>query len=164
MRRTVPADEDLRAWAQSLETENDRIRLTIDDLSKQLAEGEERLALIQRLLVMSEPRPPSHDAVSAGDSVANKPSGHESRSSEKLEDAVEEILRAAGSPMHISEIRTQLIERGVAIPGRGDDANIIVKISSLGDRFSRTARGTYALAEWGLPALQRKQSKARRNK
>jgi hypothetical protein len=76
-----------------------------------------------------------------------------------LEDAVEELLRAAGEPLHISKIRETLVAQGVPIPGRGDDANIIVRLRRFEDRFTRTARGTYGLAEWGIPALRSKTRK-----
>jgi hypothetical protein len=79
-----------------------------------------------------------------------------------LEDAVEEILHAAGAPLHISDIRERLMEQGVPIPGRGDDANIIVRLRRFEGRFTRTARGTYGLSEWGIPALKSKTRKQRR--
>jgi hypothetical protein len=79
-----------------------------------------------------------------------------------LENAVEELLRAAGEPLHISSIRSALLTRCVPIPGRGDEANIILRLRRVEDRFTRTARGTYGLAEWGIPALKRKTRKRRR--
>jgi hypothetical protein len=80
----------------------------------------------------------------------------------ELEAAVEQILREAGEPLHISSIRQILLDRRVPIPGRGDDANIIVRLRRLNQQFMRTARGTYGLTEWGLPALSGKAHKRRR--
>ena len=75
-----------------------------------------------------------------------------------LEATVEGILRSAGRPIHISDIRSSLLEKGIPIPGRGDEANVIVRLRRLEDRFTRTARGTYGLAEWKLPALAARQT------
>ena len=66
--------------------------------------------------------------------------------------------------MHISDIRSSPLEKGIPIPGRGDEANVIVRLRRLEDRFTRTARGTYGLAEWKLPALASKAGRRKRRK
>jgi hypothetical protein len=90
-----------------------------------------------------------------------------SNSTPELEDAVAAILAESGEPLHISGIRQRLIGNGVRIPGAGTDANIIVRLRKDTDRFTPTARGTYALASWGLPSLdagsaRRKKSRSKR--
>ena len=68
--------------------------------------------------------------------------------------AVFDLLLEEGEPMRIGPIRKRLIERGVAIPGQGKDANIIVNLRSSKD-FCRTSVGTYALSQWGLATIDK---------
>jgi hypothetical protein len=136
-----------------------------------LAEAEERRNLVNRLLELggvhepngargaqqrATPVPPPVPKGESGASRTNPAS-----KTTDLEAAVETILTEAGTPLHISTIRERLIERGVAIPGRGDDANIIVRIRKPGTQFTRTARGTYALASWGLPSVDKARGRRR---
>jgi hypothetical protein len=83
-----------------------------------------------------------------------------------IEDHVASLLEAEGAPLHITDIRNTLIERGVPLPGRGDEANIIVRLRRATDRFVRTGRGTYGSVSWGLeevsPTRTRRRSKNRK--
>ena len=58
--------------------------------------------------------------------------GSPGNGSTSLEDAVAELLSEAGEPTHISRIRELLIDGGVPIPGHGEDANVIVRITADG--------------------------------
>ena len=69
-------------------------------------------------------------------------------------ESVYKVLVDNGEPMKISNIRQRLNEIGVQIPGQGKDANIIVYVRKSSD-FCRTALGTYALTEWGLPTIDK---------
>jgi hypothetical protein len=69
-------------------------------------------------------------------------------------ESVYKVLCDNGEPMKISDIRNQLNDIGVQIPGQGKDANIIVYVRKSSD-FCRTALGTYALTEWGLPTIDK---------
>ena len=149
--------QELEAWSSALRAEVERHRQMIDDLTKQLAQSEERLNLVNRLLeldgsslptVVDEEltaTPPSEAGLSAQAKEPHDPVA-------TLEDGVERVLEAVGVPTHISRIRAQLINDGIPIPGRGEDANVIVRISA-DERFCRTSRGTYALTSWGIPAM-----------
>jgi hypothetical protein len=132
----------------------------------ELGQVEERLTLVSKLIAVdSADKPSSNTADDSGETKDFKfvvRSPRNSRESE-LEDAVEELLREAGKPMHIAVIREQLNVRGIQIPGRGDEANIIVRIRKVPDRFTRTARGTYALPEWGIPEMTTKSARAKRS-
>lgn len=138
----------------------DELRAEISAKQAELQRVDERLMLVRRLmeieaggLAISGPtsRSPTAQPVNGPESVPAE-----------LEAAVEQILREAGEPLHISSIRQILLDRRVPIPGRGDDANIIVRLRRLNQQFMRTARGTYGLTEWGLPALSGKAHKRRR--
>jgi hypothetical protein len=68
-------------------------------------------------------------------------------------------------PMHIDEIIENLKDAGVKIPGKGQPSNIIVRLRRDHETFTRTGRGEYALAEWGLKELKsKKRRKSRRNR
>ncbi len=76
---------------------------------------------------------------------------------ERLGEAVAAILDEVGEPMHMKDIRAALTSRGVPLPGRGADANVIVHLSRMPDLFVRTSRGTYGLTKW----VQRKPKQPR---
>lgn len=121
-------------------------------LEDRMASARERLDLIRRLMSLAnEGHKPGAVPPRAG------PRGKSERSllppGANVEDHMEAVLTDAGEPMHISALRQALIERGVPLPGRGDEANIIVRLRRDERRFTRTGRGTYALAAWGLPAV-----------
>jgi hypothetical protein len=69
-----------------------------------------------------------------------------------IERAAVEALAEVGRPVHIGEIRRLLDEKGITIPGRGTDANVIVYLSK-SDAIRRVGKGIYALTAWGLPAV-----------
>jgi hypothetical protein len=74
------------------------------------------------------------------------------------------ILEAAGRPMHISELKTVLERRGVRIPGKGTQANLIARLRR-DERIARAARGMYGLTALGVQEYQpkkRRRSRARK--
>ena len=147
----------LEAWSSTLRAEVEQHRHMIDDLTRQLAQTEERLNLVNRLLELDHPTLAAtvneESTTVAEDAAGERTTVDEMNSpSGTLEDGVERILAALGEPTHISQIRAQLINDGIPIPGRGEDANVIVRISA-DERFCRTSRGTYALASWGIPPM-----------
>jgi hypothetical protein len=146
---------DLRTWSDSLARDIEELRAEAQRCQAALSRAEEQQALVQRLLQLDEQRSDSALGVGANElgdleslASSSRPEGNRS-----LEESVAEILTNADRPLHISDIRAQLVSNGVRIPGRGDDANIIVRLRKDPERFTRTARGTYALASWGLPSL-----------
>jgi hypothetical protein len=160
--------EKLAAWEATLAHRAENVRGVISGKQAELAQLEEQLALVRRLREIEAQGPESH-AESDGEAPrTGDPGGKVAGSGDgtpeapiELEAAVEEILRERGNPLHISDIREALLVRGVPIPGRGDDANIIVRLRRLDQRFTRTARGTYALAEWGLEPLSTSRKRRR---
>jgi hypothetical protein len=142
----------LKHWQVELMAEADDLRREIRERTVRLNRIDEQLSLLLRLLELSgvaedHQHPEAASLMSSREHVL--PNG-----SREFEDDVEELLRGHGEPMHISSIRSALIDAGIQIPGRGDDANIIVRLRRYPDRFTRTARGTYSLTEWGLPELK----------
>jgi len=138
--------EALQVWAESIEREIAEITSNILPLQQQLDAAKEKLDLVRRLIHLSKP-----EAASSPKSINAAPPSQQALALPVIEDRIEEILRSSGKPMHISELRTSLIQMGVPLPGRGDEANIILRLRRASDRFIRTARGTYALTSWNLP-------------
>ena len=162
--QSEPDLDALSSWRATLEAQAESLRLEIGAKQAELGHVEQRLSLVTKLIDVETHagtgRVATHmegvsAASGAGDLAERSTTGD-------LEQAVEEILRAAGSPLHISKIREALVAGGFPIPGRGDDANIIVRLRRSEDRFTRTARGTYGLAEWGIPGLVSKSRRRRR--
>ena len=82
-----------------------------------------------------------------------------------VEQGAMEILRERTKPLHISELRTELSRRGIPIPGKGTDANVIVYLSRCGE-ICRVGRGLYALRAWNVPEVpaRRRRSVRKRRK
>lgn len=132
----------------------------LETLRVRLMRATEERDLLQRLLQLS------------GDenaTVATEPQvKRQTKEGGTLEDRLEDLLRSHGAPMHISEIHKSLVSSGVDLPGRGDEANIILRLRRDESRFVRTGRGTYALAdgkhEHTPPTRHRKKRPKRRTK
>jgi hypothetical protein len=154
--------DKLREWQADLEAKAQQLRVEIADRTERLRLVEEQLSLLTRLLELSGIPRDSAKTIEDGQirTQVLAPKNGEGQ----FEDEVEKILKEHGKPMHISDIRSALIDADCEIPGRGDDANIIVRIRRYPDRFTRTARGTYALADWGLPEMKTKSKRARAGK
>lgn len=152
LKNLIATRDQLADSVEEARTEMARLKLKISTM-------EERLQLVSRLIEV-ETRVESDDDVSTprrsltSDLELSSPRSQE----DELEVEVERILEASGKPLHISEIRSELLKNGVSIPGRGDDANIIVRLRKDGTRFTRTARGTYGLPKWGIPTIDRPKS------
>jgi hypothetical protein len=136
--------EDLEAWARAVEAEVEQLRQEMLPIEERLAAAREKLDLIRRLIGLAANSPTigpgrqqrAHDLLASG-----------------VEDHIEAVLSEKGAPMHISALRDALIARGAPLPGRGDEANIIVRLRRDEGRFTRTGRGMYGLAAWGLDAV-----------
>jgi len=144
--------EDLAAWARGTEQEIDEIRGQMLPLEEQMAAASERLDLIRRLMGLADSAKRQPTA-SPRSSPRGERAGGKVPPGASVEDHAEAILAEKGEPMHIGALRDALIERGVPLPGRGDEANVIVRLRRDETRFTRTGRGTYGLAAWGLPAV-----------
>lgn len=160
-----PDIDRISVWHAALTGRAEELRTEIRAKQTDLAQVEERLTLLRKLIEV-ETRTEggaTADGQATADTAATPKDPPARTTTSDLENAVEEILNAAGEPLHISNIRAALVAQGVPIPGRGDDANIIVRLRRYPDRFTRTARGTYGLAQWGIPELASKTRKRRRS-
>jgi hypothetical protein len=158
--------DQLQDWASATEKEIAEIQACVAPLELRLQAAKESLDLIRRLIRLTEGvlSTPSDRGGQNTPSPNDSPSAHSARK-EDLEVHLEQILHEAGKPMHISAIRQELVNRAVPLPGRGDEANIIVRLRRAPHRFSRVGRGTYALATLGLNVVPpRRRRRTRRRK
>ncbi len=161
------SSEQLQQWAGAIEKEIEEIRSRIAPLEQRLEAARERLDLLQRLIRLTEDAKKTPNTVfKSGNSSSSRSKGAPHVGKQDIEAHLEHILSEAGKPMHISEIRRTLVDRAVPLPGRGDEANIIVRLRRAPEQFTRTGRGMYALATLGLdavpPAKRRRKVGARR--
>jgi len=137
----------LQAWADAIELEIAELTASIVPLQQRLDAAREKLDLVRRLIHLSSPTryppPTGAEPVTIAQLCVTPPG---------IEERIEDILRSSGKPMHIRDIRASLIQMGVPLPGRGDEANLILRLRRDSGRFVRTERGTYALVAWKLPA------------
>jgi len=157
--KASPADvgqrlQQLRDWEAAAQREVDQLSAELAAVQQRLTAAREQVELLGRLIRLTEQEP-------RGSASIATPATSDWSVRADLEGYVEQVLEAAAKPMHISDIRHALIERGVPLPGRGDEANIIVRLSRASETFTRTARGTYALASWGLPSMPPRRSRRR---
>lgn len=73
-----------------------------------------------------------------------------------------DALNRAGRPLHIQELMNTLEQKGVEIPGSGDQANLISYLRR-DPRIVRPARGLYGLKVWGLEDIESKPGPRKRN-
>jgi hypothetical protein len=139
--------EDLLKWRDQVIDDIKKNKADLADAQKRLFASQERLELIDKLLELEGEKTEDLDG------NVNDP--------KDLLDECEKILLEAGKPMHVNKIHEELLKRGVPIPGKGTQANVISRFQRSGGRFIRTGRGTYGLPEFSVPELKpvRKQRK-----
>jgi len=136
---------DLSKWQRELAAEREAIDRDLKPLLDQREQLRSKLELVTRLLALENGHLDSPQSRTGRDETATPdvPSV-----ASELQAAVHQVLEAAGAPMHVSAINAALRQRGVTVPGKGTDANIIVHLRRAPDVFERMARGTYALTAW----------------
>jgi hypothetical protein len=145
--------EQLLQLSTAIEKEIEVLKAEISPLQQRLESARERLDLINRLVRLTEGANSKANRSAATPAAPNDKANTNSPAKHGLEAHLESILNEAGKPVHISEIRQILVDRAVPLPGRGDEANIILRLRRAPERFTRTGRGTYALASLGLPQV-----------
>jgi len=81
-----------------------------------------------------------------------------------VSDRVFDLLKDAGKSLHVSDILSQYVAKGFAVPGQGKESNLLVYIVR-DPRFIRVSKGTYALAQGELqPTVATVKVKRRRRK
>lgn len=150
----------LNRWADLTRREIQELTAAMLPLQERLEVAREQLDLIGRLIGLAE----AHGAETGSSRGDSSPSADHGTGTmpplpavvqgADLEDRLEAILRQQGAPVHIKNIRKLLIAQGVPLPGRGDEANIILRLRRSDERFVRTGRGLYGLRSWGLSEVK----------
>jgi hypothetical protein len=166
----VISKEDLQHAISEARTNARALADEVAEAQERLAEAEreERLLVeLARLRGWSEDNPvqPAHGAAHPGANGNGKTRRRRAPSPMRtaLLAAVIEILIERGEPIHIGDLMAALQERSVAIPGSGQQANVIAHISR-DERIVRPQRGFYALREWGLTSARSTRSRSRRSR
>ena len=150
---------------EELETElqgvADRLRMRIQELETEIAPLQEQLS---RLRVQLEFVDRALNARTDGSQSSVQSPIAEPSTKPGVAERIFEILRDAGRPLHVSEIKTQYERKGWQIPGQGNESNLLVYIVR-DSRFTRVSKGTYALmADGAPPAVPSKPQRKRRRR
>ena len=124
------ADKNLITWYKEAAADLESAYSALNDAQILVNRAEEKLHTVKRLFVLE-----------GGDlsALGELPSFHH----DDIVDDIENILMDENKPMRIGEIRAALFARGIAIPGKGTDANLITRINRSNGRIVRIARGLY---------------------
>ena len=139
-----PSVDDLLKWRDRVIEDIEKNKADLAEAQKRLLESQERLGLIEKLLKLDGKKFSERD-------IADNP--------KDLLDECEKILREAGRPLHVKKIHSELLSRGVPVPGKGTEANVISRMQRSGGRFIRTGRGTYGIPEFGISEAKPKKRK-----
>jgi hypothetical protein len=137
----------LKTLLKFAELEEKRLSAERERIDAELQRAREKADLLRRLLGLATGT--GETPVGRETHAGPKAESRQVETQARLEDQVARVLQGAGAPLHISKIRQALIDAGVPLPGRGDEANIIVRLARDTERFVRTGRGTYGLKEMG---------------
>ena len=148
MEKPIRTDELLN-WREAVKKEVALKQELISQAQKKLVEYQERLELIDQLIQLEN----------SSMEKMNKSVTTNSYSDNLVEECVA-FLRQVGKPMHIADIHGYLLKKGIALPGKGNEANVISRIQRSQGKIVRTGRGVYGLAELG--AVEVKPSKKRK--
>lgn len=140
--------EQIGSWLAQLEARLKDIEAQAVVLAKTRTDVERQITLLKELL---------------GEGVAAPATGETGGG--RFGDILREILEESSHPMHLVEIRNSLSERGVEVPGRGTDANIIAHLRRLPGVY-RVGRGTYSTSppDEGIVASTRRRRRKRRRR
>lgn len=130
--------DQLQQWESELSGEQEQVSQALEPLlvrSEQLAK---QIDHVRSLIALESPD-------GREERTAAKPQSRLQASGNTVQNAVKELLHERRQPMHIREIREELIRRGIPIPGKGTEANIIVHLRRAPDLFARKGRGIYTV-------------------
>ena len=145
-------ETELESIANRLRGRIHELEVEILPLQENLSRLRVQLDFVERALSAGSKGPTTPAEVS--DSTPSKPN---------VSDRIFEIMRDAGQPLHVSEIRNQYVAKGFTVPGQGTESNLLVYIVR-DSRFIRVSKGTYALTEAGVPTKTPPKPKTKRRR
>jgi hypothetical protein len=153
MASQAPTSQQVREWLQAVEADIRRLQGKMEPLLEEQGRLEAREALLRDLLSSFDARPQTDGA---DRSLASRAQG--SVGAYVVSHAIE-ILREAGSPLHINELHKRFLQQGLKVPGAGTPANLIVHIRKAPE-IASPKRGMYGLTENIGPVLRRRKKRA----
>jgi hypothetical protein len=150
--------EELQRWRREATSELETSLAALAAAQQHAEACRERLRLLDRLLAV--------ETGEEGMAKAPESSMHptQEQPADDLLHACEKIIRDAGRPLHIKELHASLRKGGVPIPGRGTEANLLVRLHRSNGRFVRTGRGTFAPTSMGVDEVKPTQRRRVRNR
>lgn len=142
--------EELRRWRADAAEELSTAEAGLAAAQLKLEACRERVRLLDRLLTVEG----GSEADTATEARPVATTVASLAPPDELLDACEKVVRSAGRPLHISEMHAALLKDGTPIPGRGTEANLLVRLHRSNGRFVRTGRGTYAPASMGAAEVR----------
>lgn len=140
----------LQRWRESLQQEMEEIKGRIRPLQEHLAQKQEELSAVEKLLSLHGEVPQTPALPSPG--PGNSP---------PFLDSAYRALQDEEAPLHYRVLYGKLEADAQHVPGSNPAANLLTHMNR-DSRFVRVGRGTYALAEWGPPRQPRKSKRRRR--
>jgi hypothetical protein len=117
----------LEAQLEACEAQVAALQACLSSAQRDLSREQERASLLRRLVQLETPEGSPNVAATARESSATRRK-RATGSPMRLEDAVVAILKEKDEAVHIGHIRAALVERGISIPGKGTDSNIIARL------------------------------------
>ena len=148
--RTGGRINELRRWKAGAVAEFEEAQGALAAAQQRAEACRERLRLIDRLLAVEGGPEATTTSQESSLQTAQEPTPP----ADHLLDACEKMVRNAARPLHIKELHAALLNEGIPIPGRGTEANLLVRLHRSNGRFVRTGRGTCAPVSLGVQEVR----------
>lgn len=159
--RTMVDKETIQLWLDEVIRHIRESQSEIDRLRSEISADKRREAALRALLSAdsAENQPEENSVLPAKEENTSplNPMKH------PIERGALAILKERGQPIHITDLRSELIARGIPIPGKGTDANVIIYLARAPE-VCRIGRGLYALKEWSIPQVPPRRRRSKRKK
>ncbi len=142
-------EETVKGWLKEV---TDRIEVNQAEVSRLRGEIAKDTQKQQALEALLGSELPVEEATAGHETREGLPAATGQVAEHPIRRAAVAVLRESGQPLHISDLRRALEKRGIPIPGKGTDANVIVYLSRAAE-VCRVGKGLYALRGWGVPEV-----------
>jgi hypothetical protein len=141
-------ESQLEEWKAELEAQLREDLTSFVEIENRIQLNQERLRHIAGLLEVSSPKEGRGDLIASlnQQAINDEPNTALTRPNVDLLDACEQIMSEPPQPVHVKDLCEALRNDGVALPGKGNEANIISRLHKSKGRFVRTSPGTYGPA------------------
>jgi hypothetical protein len=153
-------EKTVRGWLREI---TDRIvvnQAAVSRLRSEIAKDTQKQQALEALLSAETP---AERRATSNEPRQGPPAATRQVTEHPIKRAAVAVLEESGQPLHISDLRRALEQRGIPIPGKGTDANVIVYLSRAAE-VCRVGKGLYALRAWGVPEVPARHRRSRRRK